>query len=95
MFLTSASKFNIEPNGGIFDVSRENDRASPNVKTTFGQVSGCAGCQNENFSECTGPFMVRCGECVRLKVPGAALRSPGGSVVVFTWADFFDAGVKM
>ncbi len=32
-FLTSASKFNIETNGTIFDVSRENDRASPNVKT--------------------------------------------------------------
>ncbi len=31
--LTSASKFNIEPNGGIFDVSPENDRASLNVKT--------------------------------------------------------------
>ncbi len=31
----SASKFNIEPNGGIFDVSAENDRASPNVKTTI------------------------------------------------------------
>ncbi len=33
MFLTSASKFNIEPNGGIFDVSAENDCVSPNVKT--------------------------------------------------------------
>ncbi len=32
-FLTSASKFNIEPNGGIFDVSSENDRASLNMKT--------------------------------------------------------------
>ncbi len=32
-FLTSASKFNIEPNGGIFDVGPENERASPNVKT--------------------------------------------------------------
>ncbi len=32
-FLTSASKINIEPNGDIFDVSPENDRASPNVKT--------------------------------------------------------------
>ncbi len=31
--LTSASKFNIEPNGEIFDVSPENDHASPNVKT--------------------------------------------------------------
>ncbi len=31
--LTSASRFNIEPNGVIFDVSRENDRALPNVKT--------------------------------------------------------------
>ena len=31
--LTSASKFNIEPNGGVFDVSPENGRASPNVKT--------------------------------------------------------------
>ncbi len=28
-----ASKLNIEPNGEIFDVSTENDRASPNVKT--------------------------------------------------------------
>ena len=33
MFLTSASKCNIEPNGEIFDVSPENDSASPNVKT--------------------------------------------------------------
>ncbi len=32
MFLASASKCNIEPNGEIFDVSPENDRASPNVK---------------------------------------------------------------
>ncbi len=32
-FLTSASKFDIELNGGIFDVSPENDGASPNVKT--------------------------------------------------------------
>ncbi len=32
-FLTSASKFNIEPNGGIFDVSAKNERASPNVKS--------------------------------------------------------------
>ena len=31
-FLTSASKFNIEPNGRIFDVSPENDCTSPNVK---------------------------------------------------------------
>ncbi len=31
--LTSASKFNIEPDGGVFDVSAGNDRASPNVKT--------------------------------------------------------------
>ncbi len=30
----SASKFNVEPNGGIFDVSPKNDLASPNVKTT-------------------------------------------------------------
>ncbi len=30
-FLTS--KFNIEPNGGIFDVSPKSDRTSPNVKT--------------------------------------------------------------
>ncbi len=34
--LTSASKFNVEPNGGIFDVSAGNDRASPNVKTARG-----------------------------------------------------------
>ncbi len=33
-FLTSASKFNIEPNGGIFDVRPENDHASRNVKTS-------------------------------------------------------------
>ncbi len=33
LFLTSASKFNIETNSEIFDVSPENDRASPNVKT--------------------------------------------------------------
>ena len=32
--MTSTSKFNMDPNGGIFDVSPENDRASPNVKTT-------------------------------------------------------------
>ncbi len=32
-FLTSASKFNVEPNGKIFDVSPENDHASLNVKT--------------------------------------------------------------
>ncbi len=31
-FLTSASNFNIEPNSGVFDISPENDRASPNVK---------------------------------------------------------------
>ena len=35
-FLTSASKFNIEPNGGIFYVSPQNDGASPNVKSPFG-----------------------------------------------------------
>ncbi len=34
--LTSASKSNIEPNGGIFDVNPENYRASPDVKTPFG-----------------------------------------------------------
>ncbi len=33
LFLTSASKLNIETIGGSFDVSRQNDRASPNVKT--------------------------------------------------------------
>ncbi len=33
LFLTSASKFNIEPNGEIFDVNPKNDQASPNVKT--------------------------------------------------------------
>ncbi len=32
-FLTSASKFNIEPNAGIFDVSPKSDRASSNVET--------------------------------------------------------------
>ncbi len=31
--LTSASKFNVKPFGGIFDVSPENGRASPNLKT--------------------------------------------------------------
>ncbi len=31
--LTSASKFSIEPNGGIFDVSLENDHASPDEKS--------------------------------------------------------------
>ncbi len=31
-FLTSASKFNIGPNGEIFDISPENDCASLNVK---------------------------------------------------------------
>ncbi len=35
MFLTSASKFNTEPNGGIFDVSPENDRTSPHVKNVL------------------------------------------------------------
>ncbi len=30
--LTSASKFNIEPNGGIFYVRHKNGRASPNIK---------------------------------------------------------------
>ncbi len=34
--MTSASKLNIEPNGGIFDVSPRNDRASPDVKTSKG-----------------------------------------------------------
>ncbi len=33
-FLTSASKFNVGPDGGIFDVSPKNARASPDVKTT-------------------------------------------------------------
>ena len=32
-FSTLASKFHIEPNGGIFDVSQENDFASPNMET--------------------------------------------------------------
>ncbi len=31
--LTSASTFNIEPNCGFFDVSPQNERTSPNVKT--------------------------------------------------------------
>ncbi len=39
-FLTPASKFNIEPNGGIFDVSPENDRASPNMKTPLPVLQG-------------------------------------------------------
>ncbi len=30
--LTSASKFHIEPNGGVFDVSAKNDGASPMCK---------------------------------------------------------------
>ncbi len=33
LFLTSASKFNIEANGKIFDVSPKHVCASPNVKT--------------------------------------------------------------
>ncbi len=33
VLLTSASKVSVELNGGIFDVSPTNDRASPNVKT--------------------------------------------------------------
>ncbi len=33
IFLTSASKVSVELNGGFFDVSPENDRASPNVNT--------------------------------------------------------------
>ncbi len=38
-FLTSASKFDIQLNGCIFDVSPENDRASPNVKSPLlGQI---------------------------------------------------------
>ncbi len=41
-FLTSASKFNIEPNGGLFDVSPETDRASLNVKTPFRRNPVCA-----------------------------------------------------
>ncbi len=32
-FLTSASKFTVEPNGRIFDIRPKNDRASPNKKT--------------------------------------------------------------
>ncbi len=43
--LTSASKFSVEPNGGIFDVSPEKDHASPNVKwcVVIGQCHGnCA-----------------------------------------------------
>ncbi len=35
VFLTSASKFNIEPNGVIFDVSPEHDRESLDVETPF------------------------------------------------------------
>ncbi len=30
--MTSASKFNMDPNGGVFDVNPENGCASPNVK---------------------------------------------------------------
>ncbi len=37
IFLTSASKFNIEPNGGISDASLKNDHASTNVKTAFAE----------------------------------------------------------
>ncbi len=33
VFLTSASKFNNEPNGVICDVNANNDRASPSMKT--------------------------------------------------------------
>ncbi len=36
IFLTSASKFNIESNGGIFDVRPKNDRASLDVETPSG-----------------------------------------------------------
>ena len=32
-FLTSASKFNVEPIGGILDVRTKMHHASPNVKT--------------------------------------------------------------
>ncbi len=32
IFLTSASKFNVEPNGAIFDVRAKNDSASLNMK---------------------------------------------------------------
>ncbi len=41
-FLTSASKFNIEPTGVIdlFEVSPKHDRASPNVKTLSGSEPG-------------------------------------------------------
>ncbi len=35
-FLTSASKFKIAPNDGIFDISPENDLVSPNVKPLLG-----------------------------------------------------------
>ncbi len=38
-FLTSTSKFNIEANGGIFDVNPQNDRASPNVETPSGTTA--------------------------------------------------------
>ncbi len=31
--LTSASKFDIKPSGGVFDVSPENDCSSPSMKT--------------------------------------------------------------
>ncbi len=38
-FLTSASKFNIDPNGGNFDANQANDHASPNVKTPKGTAT--------------------------------------------------------
>ncbi len=42
LLLTSASKFNIEANGGIFYLDPENDRASRNVKTPNDGVTAVA-----------------------------------------------------
>ncbi len=43
----SASKFNVEPNGEICDVSPKHARASPNVKTLI--TSDVRGHQNFSF----------------------------------------------
>ncbi len=56
--LTSASKFNIETNGGIFDVSSENDRASPKVKTLSGGLTLTP--SSESRGSCGGTGWVLC-----------------------------------
>ncbi len=42
-FLDVGVKFDIEPNGGIFDVNPKNVRASPNVKSPSGSSEPCKG----------------------------------------------------